>query len=30
MFGMKGIARIGDKLIEQIIENRPYDSLWHF
>ena len=30
MFGMKGIARIGDKLIKQIIENRPYDSLWHF
>lgn len=30
LFGLKGISRIGDKLIETIIENRPYESLWDF
>lgn len=30
LFGLKGITRIGDKLIQTIIENRPYESLWDF
>lgn len=30
LFGLKGIAKIGDKLIHTIIENRPYESLWDF
>ena len=30
LFGIKGIARIGDALIDSIIENRPYVSLDDF
>lgn len=30
LFGLKGISRLGDKIIEKIIENRPYESLWDF
>ena len=30
LFGLKGISRIGDKLIQEIINNRPYNDLWDF
>lgn len=29
-YGLKGIARIGDNIIQEIILNRPYKSLQHF
>ena len=30
MFGLKGISRIGDDIINEIISNRPYNSLQDF